>query len=136
MKAFLLNLISNAFLYNGEDAAANAYYITQKLNNSTYSGNWNTIIAVNCTYPSGYGAYSAQGSWWAYWNKVNQYAPDWCYYLTKMPSTAARYANKSGLEVGVGDGITQEEIEVINKLIEKGYSIYRGSENGNAFFVS
>ena len=53
-----------------------------------------------------------------------------------MPSTAARYANKSGLEVGVGEGITQEEIEVINKLIENGYSIYKGSENGNAFFVS
>ena len=61
MKAFLLNLINTAFLYNGDNPAANAYYITQKLNNSTYSGNWNTIIAVNCTYPSGYGAFHIKG---------------------------------------------------------------------------
>lgn len=96
MKAFLLNLISTAFIYNGNNPAANAFYMTQKLNASAYSGNWNVIIAVNCTYPSGYGANSYQGSWWAYWNSVNQEALDWCYYITRMPLSAVKYLNQTG----------------------------------------
>jgi hypothetical protein len=105
VKAFLLNLIDTAFIYNGNNPAGNAFYISQKLNTSAYSGNWNTIIAVNCTYPSGYGAYSYQGSWWAYWSKVNQDALDWCYYITRMPLTVVKYANQTG-EAGRGSGLT------------------------------
>ena len=63
------------------------------------------IIAANCTYPSGYGANSYQGSWWAYWNKVNQEALDWCYYITRMPLSAVKYVNQTG-EAGRGSGFT------------------------------
>lgn len=107
VKAFLVNLITTAFIYNGKDPSANAYYITQKLNTSPYSGNWNVIIAINCTYPSGYGAYSYQGSWWAYWSKINPDALDWCYYLTRMPQTTGKYANKTGDSLNIGDGLEQ-----------------------------
>jgi len=68
----LLDVIEQAFVRKGNDVGGNAQYISQILSNSTtVSGNWNIVITSNCTFPSGYGAYSYQGSWWAYWLGVN-----------------------------------------------------------------
>jgi hypothetical protein len=82
---------------------------------------------MNCTYPSGYGAYSYQGSWWAYWTKVNRWEDEWCYYLTRMPASIVNYANRTAYYSETGQGLTSDEVEVLNKIIEKGYNIYKGS---------
>lgn len=138
-KELLLQAIFNAYILYEKDPALNARYISSVLSDSSLaSGNWNAIIATNCTYPSGYAAYSSGGTWWAYWQKVNAEVPDWCYYLSRMPAqAAARYRPQTTAPApAVGTGLTAHEQSLISLAIEKGFSIYHGSENGNAFFVS